>query len=149
MGNVFVLSSKPELYRLTDNRTMHITRTATVMLLDVRWRNTRGSRWRDKLSDFWEITDMVTYFPVPGKEMYHFLRRLEITSWKACRVAGNEGRRRVADLSRSVQIIRFASVGVGSLFHADSIWGGYFLAGHCFLLPVLAALRCRLLSPLV
>jgi len=35
LGNKFVLSSKPELYRLTDNRTMYITRTAILMLLDV------------------------------------------------------------------------------------------------------------------
>jgi hypothetical protein len=32
LGNTFVLSSKPELYRLTDNRTMYITRTAILML---------------------------------------------------------------------------------------------------------------------
>jgi len=37
--NVFVLSSKPELYRLTDNRTMYVTRPAIVMLLDV-WKVT-------------------------------------------------------------------------------------------------------------
>jgi hypothetical protein len=98
-------------------------------------------------SDLREITGKVTYFSVSGKGIIHFLPRLEITSWKAFRVAGNEGQRRVAKLSRSVQIIRFASVGVGSLFHADSVWGGCFLAGRCFLFPVLAALHCRLFSP--
>ena len=35
LGNAFVLSSKPERYRLTDNRTMYITRTSIVILLDL------------------------------------------------------------------------------------------------------------------
>jgi hypothetical protein len=35
LGNAFVLSSEPELYRVTDNRTMYVTHTAIVILLNV------------------------------------------------------------------------------------------------------------------
>jgi hypothetical protein len=80
LGNAFVLSSKPELYRLTDNRTMYITRTAVVILLDVCKVTAHVPvRGGINFSDFWELTDTITYVPGPGKGMIHFLQRLEIT----------------------------------------------------------------------